>query len=105
MRPNRLVRNAADAALEATVVLSFSRVGYAARRRLDDWDEPASEELRGCVAVVTGASGGLGLATATGLARAGARVWLIGRDRGRTDAAARRILASVSDAEIGRAHV
>jgi dehydrogenase/reductase SDR family protein 12 len=97
---NRLVRNAADAALEATVMLSFSRVGYAARRRLDDWGEPASAVLRGRVAVVTGASGGLGLAAATGLARAGARVWLIGRDRGRTDAAARRILGSVSDAEV-----
>jgi NAD(P)-dependent dehydrogenase (short-subunit alcohol dehydrogenase family) len=96
MTRHRLLRNAADAALEVTVVPSFSRVGYAARRRVDGWDEPAAEALRGRVAVVTGASGGLGLAAATGLARAGARVWLIGRDKGRTDAAARRIRASVS---------
>ena len=100
MTRGRLVRNAADAALEVTVVLSFSRVGYAARRRLDDWDEPGADALRGRVAVVTGASGGLGLAAATGLARAGARVWLIGRDRGRTDAAARRIQETVDGAEV-----
>jgi dehydrogenase/reductase SDR family member 12 len=100
MTRDRLVRNAADAALEATVVLSFSRVGYAARRRLDRWDEPAADALRGRVAVVTGASGGLGLAAATGLARAGAGVWLIGRDPVRTDAAARFIRASVSGAQV-----
>jgi NAD(P)-dependent dehydrogenase (short-subunit alcohol dehydrogenase family) len=100
MTLDRLVRNTADAALEATVALSFGRAGYAARRRLDGWDEPAADALSGRVAVITGASGGLGLAAATGLARAGGRVWLIGRDRDRTDAAARRIVASVGDADV-----
>lgn len=100
MTLDRLVRNAADAALEATVVLSFSRVGFAARRRLNGWGEPTTELSRGRVAVVTGASGGLGLATAAGLARAGARVWLIGRDQHRTDAAARLVRRSVSDADV-----
>jgi dehydrogenase/reductase SDR family member 12 len=100
MTRGRLVRNAADAGLEVTVVLSFSRVGYAARRRFDGWNDPAADALRGRVAVVTGASGGLGLAAATGLARAGGRVWLIGRDRDRTDAAARRIRGSVSGAQV-----
>jgi NAD(P)-dependent dehydrogenase (short-subunit alcohol dehydrogenase family) len=41
------------------------------------------------VAVVTGASSGIGLYTALGLARAGMRVIMAGRDRGRTDAARR----------------
>lgn len=100
MTLDRLARNVADAALEVTVVPSFSRLGYSARRRLDNWDEPAADALRGRVAVVTGASGGLGLAAATGLARAGARVWLIGRDRGRTDAAARRILGAAGGADV-----
>jgi hypothetical protein len=36
------------------------------------------------VAVVTGASSGIGLHTALGLARAGMRVVLLGRDRTRT---------------------
>jgi dehydrogenase/reductase SDR family protein 12 len=100
MTRGQVVRNAADAALEVTVVLSFSRIGYAARRRLDGWDEPAADALRGQVAAVTGASGGLGLAAATGLVRAGARVWLIGRDLGRTEAAARRIRGAVSGAQV-----
>jgi NAD(P)-dependent dehydrogenase (short-subunit alcohol dehydrogenase family) len=41
------------------------------------------------VAVVTGASSGIGLYTALGLARAGMRVIMAGRDRGRTEAARR----------------
>lgn len=41
------------------------------------------------VAVVTGASSGIGLHTAIGLARAGMRVIMAGRDRSRTEAARR----------------
>jgi NAD(P)-dependent dehydrogenase (short-subunit alcohol dehydrogenase family) len=41
------------------------------------------------VAVVTGASSGIGLHTALGLARAGMRVVLLGRDRTRTETARR----------------
>ena len=73
-------RVAADIALEASVVGSFTRVGYAARRALFDWDDEPAPDLRGRVAVVTGATGGLGLATASGLARLGAEVRLVGRD-------------------------
>lgn len=45
-------------------------------------------DLSGKTAVVTGSSQGIGLAIAAGLARAGARVVLTGRDRARLDAAA-----------------
>jgi NAD(P)-dependent dehydrogenase (short-subunit alcohol dehydrogenase family) len=41
------------------------------------------------IAVVTGASSGIGLHTALGLARTGMRVVMVGRDRGRTEAARR----------------
>jgi NAD(P)-dependent dehydrogenase (short-subunit alcohol dehydrogenase family) len=44
--------------------------------------------LEGSVAVVTGGSGALGSAMAAGLAAAGARVAIIGRDPGRAEAAA-----------------
>ncbi len=44
-------------------------------------------------AIITGASSGIGLYTALGLARAGMRVVMIGRDRARTEAA-RRFVAS-----------
>src|SRR3974390_2681785 len=41
------------------------------------------------IAVVTGASSGIGLYTALGLARTGMRVFMVGRDRDRTEAARR----------------
>jgi NAD(P)-dependent dehydrogenase (short-subunit alcohol dehydrogenase family) len=47
--------------------------------------------MKGKVCVVTGASSGIGKATATALARLGATVVLVGRDRGRTEAAAAEI--------------
>jgi NAD(P)-dependent dehydrogenase (short-subunit alcohol dehydrogenase family) len=47
--------------------------------------------LEGAVAVVTGGSGALGSAMAAGLAAAGARVAIMGRDPGRAEAAAREV--------------
>jgi retinol dehydrogenase-14 len=44
--------------------------------------------------LVTGASGGIGKATAVGLAVRGARVAIAGRDRERTEAAARDVRAA-----------
>lgn len=75
----------ADAALEVTVVGSFSRLGFDARRHLFGWTDLATDSLAGQVALVTGASSGLGLATALGLAEMGAQVVLLGRDPGRTE--------------------
>ena len=43
--------------------------------------------MKGTVCVVTGATSGIGKAAATALARLGATVVLVGRDRGRTEAA------------------
>jgi NAD(P)-dependent dehydrogenase (short-subunit alcohol dehydrogenase family) len=101
--PDTLRRSAslaADAALEATVVLSFSRVGFVARRRLFGWTEPPAGCLAGRVAVVTGATGGLGQAVATRLARLGATVWLLGRDEDRTTALAQRITLGVPGSDV-----
>src|SRR6516164_1773920 len=49
---------------------------------MDDQAEPR-------VAIVTGASSGIGLYTALGLSRAGMRVVVVGRDRARTEVARR----------------
>src|SRR5579859_7399205 len=49
--------------------------------------------MKGTVCVVTGATSGIGKATATALARLGATVVIVGRDRGRTEAAAAQIAA------------
>lgn len=56
-------------------------------------------DLSGKSAIVTGSTGGIGLAIAVGLARAGAAVTVIGRTRERVDAA----LAVVRDAGAGDA--
>jgi NAD(P)-dependent dehydrogenase (short-subunit alcohol dehydrogenase family) len=51
-----------------------------------------AEGLAHRLAVVTGASSGIGLHTALGLARAGMRIIMAGRDRGRTEAARRLVV-------------
>ncbi len=89
-----------DPVLEATVVPSFSRVGYLARHRLYAWEEPAAGSMAGRVVVVTGATGGLGGAVAAELARVGATVWLLGRDRDRTEWLAEQIRAQVPGADL-----
>jgi NAD(P)-dependent dehydrogenase (short-subunit alcohol dehydrogenase family) len=56
--------------------------------------------LRGQVCAVTGAQRGLGLAIATGLARLGARVIVLGRDASAGQAALRAIQRAVPNAEL-----
>jgi dehydrogenase/reductase SDR family protein 12 len=80
----------ADRALEASVFGSFSRIGFVSRRALG-LIGPLDERLDGRACWVTGGSSGLGLTTAIGLARLGARVRLIVRDGDRGMAAASRI--------------
>jgi dehydrogenase/reductase SDR family member 12 len=79
-------RTVIDALLELTVVPSFSRIGFLVRRRLFSWRDPEQNALAGRTALVTGATGGLGRATAEALARLGARVVLVGRDQAKLDA-------------------
>jgi NAD(P)-dependent dehydrogenase (short-subunit alcohol dehydrogenase family) len=57
-------------------------------------------DLHGKVAVVTGASTGLGLETARALASAGAHVVLAGRDAARIDAAVSSVRERVPDADL-----
>lgn len=74
-----------DAALDRLVVPGYSRLGFAARRA--GWDTLKPGCLDGRTVVVTGASGGLGAATARGLVALGARVELVVRDRARGEQA------------------
>lgn len=76
-----------DTLLDRTVVPGYTRIGPAVRRRLSTWPaDPPPDALAGARVLVTGASSGLGIATAEGLAALGAEVVLVVRD---TDKAAR----------------
>jgi NAD(P)-dependent dehydrogenase (short-subunit alcohol dehydrogenase family) len=69
---------AVDAFLDRSVVLGYTTVGLRVRRALPGWPaDPAPDALAGRDVLVTGASSGLGTATAEGLAALGARVHLV----------------------------
>ena len=61
--------------------------------------------LDGQIAVVTGASGGIGSAGALALAEAGADIALIGRNRAKLDAAAEQVKAAGRRALVVEAEV
>jgi dehydrogenase/reductase SDR family member 12 len=101
-----------DLALEATVVLSFSKVGYQVRRRLFAWPDwpdwpgrpdvadPSTAALAGRVVLVTGATSGLGRAVARRLAGLGATVVVTGRDGERTRRARAELVAETENPNI-----
>lgn len=70
-----------DALLELSVVGSFTKVGFAVRRRAFGWAEPRPDALAGRTVLITGPTSGLGRAAATELATLGARVVLVSRSR------------------------
>ena len=58
--------------------------------------------MKGQTCLVTGATSGIGYETALGLAQAGARVGLVGRDAGKVEASAHAIAAAVPGARLDR---
>lgn len=82
-----------DAAMELTVVPSFTRVGYAIRSRIGEWPTLDSYDLTDRVVLLTGGTSGLGAAAAVQLTQAGATVVITGRDADRTEAARARLSA------------
>jgi NAD(P)-dependent dehydrogenase (short-subunit alcohol dehydrogenase family) len=69
------------------------------------WGVSDIPDQRDRLAVVTGATGGLGYETALGLAQAGAEVVLAGRNEAKGAEATRRILAAIQDANIRGANI
>jgi NAD(P)-dependent dehydrogenase (short-subunit alcohol dehydrogenase family) len=88
-----------DQVLEATVVGSFSRIGYDVRSRLGRWDEPPS--MAGRSVVVTGATSGLGHVAATRLASLGASVRFVARDDARARVARNSIIEASGNGDVG----
>ncbi len=76
-----------DSALEGTILGSFTKIGYAARRRALGWSGVATD-LSGQCAVLTGGSGGIGRAVADDLVSLGAEVHLTSRSADRAGEAA-----------------
>jgi NAD(P)-dependent dehydrogenase (short-subunit alcohol dehydrogenase family) len=74
-----MMARAVDGVLEASIVGSFTSLGYQARRRLFAWDD-ADVDLTGRTALITGGTSGLGRAAASEMARRGATVLITGRD-------------------------
>ena len=94
---------ALDWVMDKSLVLGYTKIGPAVRR---NWwpQDPVPGALVGRHVLVTGASGGLGLATARGLARLGAAVHITGRDASRLDDA-RSLLAEEQPLAEVTAHV
>lgn len=90
-----------DRALDRTIAPGYTKVGLAVRSRLAGWPaDPAPDCMRDKVALVTGATSGLGLATAEGLARLGAHVHLVVRDEAKGAEVCRQIAARVPGASL-----
>jgi NAD(P)-dependent dehydrogenase (short-subunit alcohol dehydrogenase family) len=79
-----LLARTTDLVLEGTVAGSFSRLGYEARSRLEDWEAPPEGALEGRRILLTGATSGLGKAAAGPMMDLGAEVLLVGRNEQKT---------------------
>jgi dehydrogenase/reductase SDR family member 12 len=90
-----------DALLEATIAVSFSRAGIAIRSRLlPEFTSDDRPSLVGRVVVVTGATSGLGQATATELARRGGTVHFLARDQRRAARTRLQIIAETGNSSV-----
>jgi NAD(P)-dependent dehydrogenase (short-subunit alcohol dehydrogenase family) len=67
-------------ALDAAVVPGFSKIGFAIRKRLGNWQPISAFDLRGKTVVITGPTSGLGEQVARQLAPTGANLVLVARN-------------------------
>jgi dehydrogenase/reductase SDR family protein 12 len=87
-----------DTVLDRSVVGGYTSLGYALRKRW--WDPGDLRRMDGELALVTGATSGLGLAAAEGFARLGARVLLVVRDAERGEQARRQVTGATGASDI-----
>lgn len=98
-RGGRLAETA-DVLADRSVLLGYGRLGYLLRRRRWSHDDPRAGALVGRTAIVTGANSGLGRATAVGLARLGATVIMLVRDRQRGERTRDAVLRLLPEADL-----
>ena len=89
-----------DAALEASIVGSFTRVGLAVRQRLGGWSDLAGLDRAGRVIVISGATSGLGRAAAGAWAAMGATVVLVARNADKAAATCAELRAASPSARV-----
>ncbi len=90
-----------DAALEWSVVGSFTRVGSVLRRRLDHFVPLEGRTLSGRVVVLTGATSGLGLEAARAFALMGATVEIIARNAAKAEATCAALRTETGNPSVG----
>src|SRR6476660_7233534 len=96
-----LLARGVDTLMDRTVAPGFTRIGPAVRSRLPGWPaDPPPGAMVGRTAAVTGATSGLGLATAAGFARLGASVRLVVRDEEKGERVRRQLEDAVPGAEV-----
>jgi len=102
MPADRAVRLAdvVDAAMEAAVVPSFTRIGPAVRSQLEHWAPPVGDRIDGRVVVITGATSGLGLTAARALLRGGALVEIVARNPEKLAATVTGLREEIPDASV-----
>ena len=81
-----------DDALDLAVVPGYTSLGFGLRRR--SWPPLPPDALAGKSVLVTGASSGIGMAAAAGIARLGGTAHMLVRDRARGEEGRRRIAAA-----------
>ena len=94
------VRDIADRALEIPIVTSFTKIGYHARRRLDDWTPLDAYDFTGRVVVLTGATSGLGKCAARVFADQGATLVVVGRSADRNQDVVDELVAATGNPSI-----
>lgn len=88
-----------DRLLDASIVFSFDRTGY--RRHAKSFEPSDLDvDLSGKTCLVTGASSGLGIEVARGLAERGATVHMLCRDVEKGEAVRRDLVASTPSAQL-----
>jgi dehydrogenase/reductase SDR family protein 12 len=92
------IPNLVDEVLEASVVGSFSRLGYDLRSKLLPEFGSSLPSMTGRSVLITGATSGIGLAAASQLAGLGAQVTFLARNRERAEQARSRIAAAATSA-------
>lgn len=89
-----------DTALDRSVVLGYTSIGYRVRAASWPSDDPAPGSLAGRTAIVTGASSGIGQEISAALAELGARVVMVVRNIDRGAVAADQVRGRVAGAEL-----